>query len=105
MNTIASIAPTRPEPDSLTLAAIARFIRHHLGPAEPQMANHTRTGSREATQHKAPTGKPLPTENQKVSGHTVKRAREGSPFHRQALALLDRRDRIEIKAACGSWRS
>jgi hypothetical protein len=41
----------------------------------------------------------------KVWGHTVKRARQGSPLHRQTLALLDRADRLAIEAACGSWRS
>jgi hypothetical protein len=41
----------------------------------------------------------------KIWGHTVKRARQGSPVHRQTLALLDRADRLAIEAACGSWRS
>ena len=41
----------------------------------------------------------------KIWGHTVKRARQGSPLHRQTLALLDRDDRLAIEAACGSWRS
>ena len=40
----------------------------------------------------------------KIWGHTVKRARQGSPIHRQTLALLDRADRLAIEAACGSWR-
>jgi len=40
----------------------------------------------------------------KIWGHTVKRARQGSPLHRQTLALLDRADRLAIEAACGSWR-
>ncbi len=41
----------------------------------------------------------------KIWGHTVKRARQGSPLHRQTLALLDCADRLAIEAACGSWRS
>ncbi len=40
----------------------------------------------------------------KIWGHTVKRARQGSPLHRQTLALLDRDDRLAIEAARGSWR-
>jgi hypothetical protein len=41
----------------------------------------------------------------KIWGHTVKRARQGSPLHRQTLALLDRADRLAIETACGPWRS
>jgi hypothetical protein len=52
----------------------------------------------------APAAGSVTRDIDKIWGHTVKRAREGSPFHRQTLALLDRDDRLAIESACGSWR-
>lgn len=35
--------------------------------------------------------------------HVVKRAREGSPLHIGALALIDRREKLGVAAHCGGW--
>ena len=52
-----------------------------------------------------PAASPVTPDIAKIWGHTVKRARQGSPLHRQTLALLDGADRLAIEAACGSWHS
>ena len=66
--------------------------------AQAHAAVHTRVPSEPAASSVTPN-------IAKIWGHTVKRARQGSPLHRQTLALLDRADRLAIEAVCGSWRS
>jgi hypothetical protein len=65
--------------------------------AQPRTAVHTHVLSVAAVGSFTP-------DIDKIWGHTVKRARQGSPLHRQTLALLDRADRLALEAACGSWR-
>lgn len=44
------------------------------------------------------------TTDGEVWQHVVGRAREGSPLHIAALALVDRHERHLIEVACGPWR-
>ena len=104
MNTLVSAIPARPlgrDHAAPTLLGTLRgfFTRstsHRV--ARPRAAVHTHLPS-------VPAADSFTHDIDKIWGHTVKRARQGSPLHRQTLALVDRDDRLAIEAACGSWRS
>ena len=82
------------------LDTLRGFFNHSISQmmAQPRATVHTHVPPVPATGSFTPN-------IDKIWGHTVKRARQGSPIHRQTLALLDRADRLAIEAACGSWRS
>ncbi len=103
MNTLVSTLPAR------TLG------RDHAGPTllDTLRGFFTRSISQMIIRARAALHAPVPSvpaasslapDIGRVWGHTVKRARQGSPLHRQTLALLDRADRLAIEAVCGSWR-
>jgi hypothetical protein len=90
--------------------------RYHAAPTllDTLRGFFTRSTSQIMTQARAAVHSSIPTMTTvssvtpdigKIWGHTVNRARQGSPVHRQTLALLDRADRLAIEAACGSWHS
>jgi hypothetical protein len=104
MNTLVSTIPARTlgrdhaGPTLLdTLRGFFTRATSHMM-AQPRPAVHTHVPS-------GPAASSVTPDIGKIWGHTVKRARQGSPLHRQTLALLDRDDRLAIEAACGSWRS
>jgi hypothetical protein len=104
MNTLVSTIPARtlgrshaaPTLVDTLRGFVTRSTSHMM--AQPRAAVHTHVPSVLATGSFTP-------DIDKIWGHTVKRARQGSPLHRQTLALLDRDDRLAIEAACGSGRS
>ena len=103
MNTLVSTLPARTldrdhaAPTFLdTLCGCFTHSTSHMM-AQAPAAGHTHAPS-------VPAISSLTPDIDRVWGHTVKRARQGSPLHRQTLALLDRDDRLAIEAACGSWR-
>jgi len=49
------------------------------------------------------TGVPGFAEDHDAWDHVVARARAGSALHRDALARVDRMERMMIEASCGSW--
>ena len=49
------------------------------------------------------TGDPVFADDRDAWSHVVRRAREGSPLHRQALALIDDIERCLIESLHGSW--
>ena len=91
------LAETTPHQHSSTLFAVSSPAPHLTMMAQARAAVHTHVPS-------VPAASSVTPDIDKIWGHTVKRARQGSPLHRQTLALLDRADRLAIEAACGSWR-
>ena len=103
MNALVSTLPARTLGRDHTAPTFLDILRGFFTRATSQMmtqaraAVHTHAPSVPATSSVTP-------DIDRIWGHTVKRARQGSPLHRQTLALLDRDDRLAIEAACGSWR-
>jgi len=104
MNALVSTIPARTVGTDHTPQTFLDILRGFFTCATSQMM----TQARAAVHTPVPSGPAASSVTPnigKIWGHTVKRARQGSPLHRQTLALLDRADRLAIEAACGSWHS
>jgi len=104
MNALVSTIPARTVGRDHTPPTFLDILRGFFTCATSQMM----TQARAAVHTPVPSGPAASSVTPnigKIWGHTVKRARQGSPLHRQTLALLDRADRLAIEAACGSWHS
>ncbi|HUZ92200.1 MAG TPA: hypothetical protein VMU78_09910 [Methylocella sp.] len=104
MNTLASTIPARTLEKDHSTRELPRIPRALIATRASRILTPSRTVTAALTAP-APAAESTAPDLQTIWRHTVKRAREGSPFHRQTLALLDRGDRLAIESACGSWRS
>ena len=103
MNTLVSTLPARIVGRDHAAPTFLDTLRGFFTPPTSEMMTQPRTAVHTHVPS-VPAISSLTPDIDRVWGHTVKRARQGSPLHRQTLALLDRDDRLAIEAACGSWR-
>jgi hypothetical protein len=104
MNALVSTIPARTVGRDHAAPTLLDILRGFFTRARSHMMAQARAAVHTHVPSMAAVGSFTP-DIDKIWGHTVKRARQGSPLHRQTLALLDRADRLAIEAACGSWRS
>jgi len=104
MNALVSTLPARTVGRDPAAPTLLDTLRGFFTRSRSQMITLARAAVHAPVPSLPATGSFTP-DIDKVWGHTVKRARQGSPLHRQTLALLDHDDRLAIETACGPWRS